>query len=161
MSFYHSYIILSSWSHSVVLMIFYHSNIISSSWSHSIVLMSFYRSKVIQLTRGCFGPVYWNKDVSSLTRGCSNIQVKNNPVLSFVWLFFEFHQSDIIISFWCHFIILISFHHPEVISLFWCHSILLKSFNWHGVVLDLCIGTKMCQVWLGVVPIYRSKTTPC
>ena len=51
MSFYHSYIILSSWSHSVVLMLFYHSNIISSSWSHSIVLMSFYHSEVI-LSRG-------------------------------------------------------------------------------------------------------------
>ena len=147
MSFYHSYIILSSWSHSVVLMLFYHSNIISSSWSHSIVLMSFYRSEVIQLTRGCSGTVYWNKGVSNSTRGCSNIQVQNNPVLNFVWLLFEFHQSHIILSFWCHFIILISiyhlevipsfwcysiilisFHHPEAIPLFWCHSIILKSF---------------------------------
>ena len=91
MSFYHSYIILSSWSHSVVLMLFYHSNIISASWSHSIVLMSFYRSEVIQLTRGCSGTVYWNKGVSNSTRGFSNIQVQNNPVLNFFWLFFEFH----------------------------------------------------------------------
>ena len=117
MSFYHSYIILSSWSHSVVLMLFYHSNIISSSWSHSIVLMSFYRSEVIQLTRGCSGTVYWNKGVSNSTRGCSNIQVQNNPELNFVWL-----------SFWCNSIILISFHHPEAIPSFWFHSIILKSF---------------------------------
>ena len=75
------------------------------------------RSKVIQLTRGCSGPVYWNKGVSNSTRGCSNIQVQNNPVLNFVWL-----------SFWCNSIILISFHHPEAIPSFWFHSIILKSF---------------------------------
>ena len=115
-------------------MSFYHSYIISSSWSNSIVLMSFYRSEVIQLTqgcsgtvylnkgvsnstRGCSGTVYWNKGVSNSTRGCSNIQVQNNPELNFVWL-----------SFWCNSIILISFHHPEAIPSFWFHSIILKSF---------------------------------
>ena len=155
--------------HSTCLPLGDHLTIISS-WSDSIVLMSFYHSEVIQLTRACFGPVYWNKGVSILTRGCSNIQVQNNPELNFVWLLFEFHQSDIILSFWCHFIILISFyhleviplfwcysiilisfHHPEAIPFFWCHSIVLKSFNWHGVVLELCIGTRACQIWLGVV----------
>ena len=81
------------------------------------------------MTRGCFWPVYWNKGVSNSTRGCSNIQVQNNPVLNFVWLLFEFHQFDISLSFWCHFIILISFYHLEVIPSFWCYSIILISFH--------------------------------
>ena len=102
--------------HSTCLSLGDHLTIISSSWRDSIDLMSstphpldihststqhalniqlkstWRRSKVIQLTRGCSGPVYWNKGVSNSTRGCSNIQVQNNPVLSFVWLFFEFHH---------------------------------------------------------------------
>ena len=101
--------------HSTCLSLGDHLTIISSSWRDSIDLMSstphpldihststqhalniqlkstWHRSKVIQLTRGCSGPVYWNKGVSNSTRGCSNIQVQNNPVLNFVWLFFEFH----------------------------------------------------------------------
>ena len=31
----------------------------------------------------------------------------------------------------------------------------------HGVVLALLYGTRACQIWLMVVPIYRARTTPC
>ena len=172
MSVYHSNVILSIWCHSIIMISFNHSDVIISFLCHSIDTGLFWtcnkeqgrvkfdsglfhitgakqpRAKCKNLSDAGSSTAFRNSVKTCLTRG---------PQQPFRCL-----DSNVILSFQCHFFNLISFYQYDVIQSFWCHYIILMSFYWHRVILDLvCLVCLVCQIWLGVVPYNRSKTTLC
>jgi hypothetical protein len=49
----------------------------------------------------------------------------------------RYYHYGVILSLWCHIVIMVSYYHYGVILSLWCHIIIMVSYYYYGVILSL------------------------